>query len=76
MPKSRELSAYDFVPTEYVSQNGMGCARIRRVAHGWTLSVYQGTSYVCLTTVVDTLEQALAAYDAWVHAPSDNDVDF
>ncbi len=69
---------YDFVATEYHSQGGHGATMIRRTSRGWVASLWRYSSrcYEPITEPCETLEACLAAYDQWVHAPADNDVDF
>lgn len=72
------LTDYGFVATEYHSQGGHGATMLRRTARGWVASIWRdgGRGYQPITEPCETLEGCVALYDEWVHAPSDNDVDF
>jgi hypothetical protein len=74
----KSLEHYGFAATEYHSQGGYGGTMLRRTSRGWVASVWRdgGRGYVPVTAASETLEGALAAYDAWVHAPADNQQEF
>lgn len=72
------LTDYGFVATEYHSQGGHGATMLKRTSRGWVASLWRdgGRGYEPITEPAPTLEECVARYDEWVHAPADNDQEF